>query len=76
MKIKVIGSNQTEVEAVLKGKPCTVLFSYSTPVACTVEDHTFVTEQYHSPTTSRHIKAWTRTKQVSGIKPQAFFDAI
>ena len=76
MKIKVIGSNQTEVEAVLNGQPCTVLFSYITPVACTVGDRTFVTEQKYRPTTSRHIKAWTRTKKVSCTQPQACFDAI
>lgn len=67
MKLKQIGSNQTEVQRQQKvnGGVATVavLYSYETPVAYTVTwpDGGFVarrTNQYYSRTTSKHINAW------------------
>ena len=55
MKIKSIGSNQTEL---IKGD-VRVLFSYETPVALFVEGRGyFRTDKKHSVTTSKHLNKW------------------
>ena len=55
MRVKPIGSNQTEIH----GMGCEVLFSYETPVALCGPDGTWYrTEQKHSSTTSKHINKW------------------
>ena len=55
MKLRPIGSNQTEVEI---GK-YTILFSYQTPVAYhKVGSGYFYTGHKYSPTTSRHVNKW------------------
>ena len=52
MKLKTIGSNQTEV---IRGE-ITVFYSYSTPVAVFVPGQgALVTTQHYSRTTSKHI---------------------
>lgn len=55
MKVKQIGSNQTEV---IFNDGTHVLFSYETPVAVSTVDGMFVTEQKYSNTTTRHINKW------------------
>ena len=72
MKLKPIGSNQTE----LRINGACVLFSYETPVAAHVTGVGFFrTSQHHTKTTSRHINAW-----LDGInaetKPPEFFDGL
>lgn len=53
MKIKPVGSNQTELE---KDGGVTVLFSYETPVAVFVPGKgALTTNHYYSRTTSKHI---------------------
>ena len=52
MKVKPIGSNQTEV---IMNNGNHVLFSYETPVAVSTIDGIFVTEVKYSNTTTRHI---------------------
>jgi len=55
MKIKSIGSNQTELT---KGD-VKVLFSYETPVALFIESRGyFRTKEKHSVTTSKHLNKW------------------
>ena len=55
MKLKQIGSNQTELELGF----AQVFFSYETPVAACLTDGTLVrTDQWYSATTTRHIKNW------------------
>ena len=55
MRVKPIGSNQTEIH----GMGCEVLFSYETPVALRGPDGTWYrTEKKHSSTTSKHINKW------------------
>ena len=55
MKLKQIGSNQTELDLGF----AQVFFSYETPVAACLTDGTLVrTDQWYSATTTRHIKNW------------------
>ena len=62
MKLRPIGSNQTEVEI---GK-YTILFSYQTPVAYhELGVGYFRTDTKYSPTTSKHINKWLAS--TSGI---------
>ena len=59
MKLKVIGSNQTEVSY---SSGVRALFSYSTPVAVYLPGRGFIiTSVKHSRTTSRHINAYVGT---------------
>jgi len=52
MKLKNVGSNQTEVQ---RGE-ITVFYSYSTPVAVFIPGRgALVTSQHYSRTTSKHI---------------------
>jgi hypothetical protein len=58
MKLKPVGSNQTEVE---RAGGVTVLYSYSTPVAAFVPGKGgLCSTKKYSPTTSRHIGAAVR----------------
>ena len=55
MKLKQIGSNQTELDLGF----AQVFFSYETPVAACLTDGTLVrTDQWYSATTTQHIKNW------------------
>ena len=67
MLLKNKGSNQSEL--VLENGS-QILFSYETPVAVSTVDGLFVTDQWYSSTTTKHINKWcegiTRT-----IVPQA-----
>lgn len=62
MKLKVIGSNQTEVEIGNKR----VLFSYNTPVAYydLETKQAYKTNKTWSNTTSKHINAWINNLMV------------
>lgn len=63
MKLKVIGSNQTEVSY---PSGVRALFSYSTPVAVYLPGRGFVvTATKHSRTTSRHVNAWVGGAETS-----------
>ena len=52
MKVKQIGSNQTEI---IMNNGNHVLFSYETPVAVSTVNGMYVTETKYSNTTTRHI---------------------
>ena len=55
MKLKQIGSNQTELDLGF----AQVFFSYETPVAACLTDGTLVrTDQWYSATTSKQINKW------------------
>ena len=56
MKIKNIGSNQTEVWV----KDGVVLVSYATPVAAVYKGQSYRTDVNYSRTTSKHISQWLR----------------
>ena len=57
MKIKPIGSNQTELH-LADGR--VVLFSYETPVALHVPGEGYYrTSERYSVTTSKHVNRWT-----------------
>jgi hypothetical protein len=79
MKLKQLGSNQTEL---VLNDGTQVLFSYETPVACLKDAVLFRTDKKWSQTTSRHINKWTASKEYladwiqSTHKPQSFFDAL
>ena len=55
MKLKNIGSNQTELDLGF----VQVFFSYETPVAACLTDGTLVrTDERYSVTTTKHINKW------------------
>jgi len=70
MKLKQLGSNQTEL---VLNDGTQVLFSYETPVACWVDGQFYRTDKQWSQTTSRHINKWAHCAL---SKPQSFFDAL
>jgi hypothetical protein len=69
MKVKSIGSNQTEIET----KAATILVSYSTPVAACMTDGTgFIrTSTKYGVTTSHHINKW-----LGGAKAQVVDQSV
>lgn len=69
MKVKNIGSNQTEVTC----GDVTILFSYETPVAARINNEYFKTETEYSATTTKHVNRWAGK---CPVKPQAFFDTL
>ena len=55
MKLKLIGSNQTELDLGF----AQVFFSYETPVAARLTDGSLVrTQERYSVTTTKHINKW------------------
>ena len=73
MKLRPIASNMTEVETA----KATILFSYSTPVACCMNDGSgfFRTSQKWSVTTSKHINKWLAGADAKEAD-QSFFDNL
>ena len=70
MKIRKIGSNQTELTT---GGGAEVFFSYETPVVVMVPgDGLLVTEKKFSRTTSRHIKSYLDGRDAKLISQDAF----
>ena len=55
MRLKPIGSNQTEL---VKTDGTVLFFSYETPVAGFDKDGHFRTEEKFSVTTTKHINRW------------------
>jgi len=84
MIIYPIGSNMTGVEGSFQTGAGTqsgiVLVSYTTPVAAQIADRWFVTEQYHSVTTSRHVNKWLASygidRRSCRSTPQDWFDNL
>jgi hypothetical protein len=74
MKLKVLGSNMTQVEV---GK-YRVLFSYETPVAAfDSSGKAFKTSQKFSSTTSKHISKFLGSDaKTAEEKPQSFFNSL
>ena len=70
MKLKQLGSNQTEL---VLNDGTQVLFSYETPVACWIDEQFYRTDKQWSQTTSRHINKWAH---LPVRKPQSFFDVL
>lgn len=71
MKLRVLGPNQTEIEA----DSVIVFFSYNTPVAAEVGGRAFITEFKHSATTSKHIKLWLAGRK-GEERAQNFFENL
>jgi hypothetical protein len=75
MTLRPLGANQTEVTI---NDELVILFSYRTPVACSVvldgKWQHFKTEKQWSVTTSRHVNKWMPT--ATGTKAQEWFDAL
>ena len=76
MYLKTLGANKTELDL---GNGRRILVSYSTAVAERVITELgaifYVTEAFHSRTTSRHIKSWCPVDDA--IKqPQDYFDNL
>ena len=55
MLLKNQGSNQSEL---VLDNGSHILFSYETPVAVSTVDGLFVTDQWYSSTTTKHINKW------------------
>ena len=72
MKILDVGSNMTELQL---NSGTSVLFSYSTPVACSTVDGWFKTEQWYSTTTTKHVNKWLEGIKAQ-TKPQEFFNDL
>ena len=72
MKILDVGSNMTELQ---QNNGTSVLFSYSTPVACSTVDGWFKTEQWYSTTTTKHVNKWLEGIKAQ-TKPQEFFNDL
>lgn len=73
MRLVPIASNVTELQV---PGGITVLFSYSTPVACSIKGKYYRTSTRHSNTTQRHIKKWLGGLVAVEEKPQEFFDGL
>lgn len=77
MKIKSIGSNQTEVTL---PSGIVVLVSYSTPVAAFIPGKGIArTETSHSATTTRHINKWIKNnypRATVTLTPQKFLSDL
>ena len=56
MLLKNQGSNQSEL---ILDNGSHILFSYETPVAVSTVDGLFVTDQWYSSTTTKHINKWS-----------------
>ena len=72
MKLKIIGSNQTEIQTARGNR---VLYSYETPVAAWTEQGAFRTATKWSPTTTKHINSYLG-KDVGKVVDQKFFDNL
>lgn len=73
MKLKDIGSNQTEI---IFNDGTHVLFSYETPVAVSTVDGMFVTEKKFSRTTSKHINKWCKGISYKHSVPQDLIEGL
>jgi len=77
MKLKQLGSNQTELEF---PSGITLLFSYQTCVAAFIPGKGIQhTSEKHSKTTSKHINTWIKqySDQVTvSSEPQSYFDFL
>ena len=72
MKLKLIGSNQTEVE--FNNGTC-IFFSYEQAVCVRNENGCFVTEEKYSRTTSKHINKWVAgLSHIIKMVPQSEID--
>ena len=76
MQLRKLGNNQTQIDY---SNGTSVLFSYETPVACSIISLTdngyYRTSKKWSATTTRHINKW-----LDGVlakeQPQAYFDGL
>lgn len=78
MNLTPLASNMTELElnGVIGGLPLKVLFSYRTPVAFSDSvGLCFITDQYWSRTTSKHINKWLEGRPAKKI-PQGSLDKL
>jgi len=72
MKLKVIGSNMTELN--ING--VSVLFSYSTPVAGSDEKGAFRTNKHYSATTTKHINKYLGGRDIGRKVDQEYINSI
>jgi hypothetical protein len=72
MKLKQIGSNQTELDLGF----CQVFFSYETPVAARLTDGSLIrTQERYSVTTTKHINKWLQGCDCDRV-PQERIDCL
>lgn len=79
MNLKPLGANKTQLTLEKNGHQTEIFFSYQTPVAARIIDECgaswYVTDEYYSRTTSKHINSWV-PKEFAETKPQSFFDEL
>ena len=72
MKLKLIGSNQTELDLGF----AQVFFSYETPVAARLTDGSLIrTQERYSVTTTKHINKWLQGCDCDRV-PQERIDCL
>ena len=83
MKLKVIGSNMTELNIPNTNKErrmgwngVCVLFSYNTPVAGWDDKGAFRTNKHYSATTTKHINKYLGGKDIGRKVDQDYIDSI
>lgn len=72
LKLENVGPNQTVIQI----ESGLVLFSYSTPVAACINGQYYITEKYHSNTTSKHISKFIGDYDLAKEKPQEWFNGL
>lgn len=73
MKLRIIGSNQTEV---IKGDGTVIFFSYETPVAAFVPGKGLLrVDTKYSVTTTKHINQWLDGRTAAAC-PQSFLNEL
>jgi len=75
MRLKKLGANET----ILCDGTREIFFSYETPVAAWVAGKLYITDEFHSRTTSKHINRFIQRFSPNIIpeeKYQGFFDSF
>lgn len=72
LKLRVIGSNQTELHL---GNGTVIFFSYDEPVAAVIDGDLIRTDKRWSATTQRHISQWLNGRTAQTV-PQSEMDNL
>lgn len=74
MKLKLLGTNRTEIHVISSDGYDVVFFSYDTPVAARINGMFYMTSKKWNQTTAKHIKEWLGGSPV--MQSQRWFDAL
>ena len=73
MQLRPIASNMTQLDL---ADGTSVLFSYSTPVACLTDNGYYRTAKKWSVTTSRHINKWLDTRTAETVDQEVLNNLV